>query len=133
MNKYIDILNNKHYELRYHPKMSIESRAAQFAPFDALTGYQEELQEMQRETIKRKELAEDEQTLLNRDLQNIKKNRTIQITYFVPDKRKVGGSYQKTEGIIKRIDEVEKILILENKKIIPITQIIEIKEIDNML
>lgn len=133
MIEYMDILNEKHYELRYHPKMSMENRAAQFAPFDALTGYQEELQEMRRETTKRKVLTEEEKDLLNRKLGSINYENKIQITYFIPDDKKLGGSYQTIEGMIKRIDEVEKVLILDNKKKIRLEQIISIEEIKNMI
>lgn len=42
---YEDIINLPHYEPKRHPRMSMEARAAQFAPFAALTGYEEAIKE----------------------------------------------------------------------------------------
>ena len=39
MGNYDDIINLPHYEPKHHPRMSMWNRAAQFAPFAALTGY----------------------------------------------------------------------------------------------
>jgi hypothetical protein len=39
MENYDDIINLPHYEPKHHPRMSMWNRAAQFAPFAALTGY----------------------------------------------------------------------------------------------
>ena len=128
MREYLSIINHPHYELRYHPRMSRANRAAQFAPFDALTGYKEELGEVRRQTTKRKVLLEDEHHILNHKLQSLDKNNFIQITYFVPDSNKLGGSYQKVEGQVKRIDEANKIIVLKDKKKIRLEQIIDIQE-----
>ncbi len=41
--KYDDIINLPHHVSKKHPQMSIYARAGQFAPFAALTGYDEEI------------------------------------------------------------------------------------------
>ncbi len=45
---YDDIINLPHYEPKYHPRMSMQSRAAQFAPFAALTGHDAAIKETSR-------------------------------------------------------------------------------------
>lgn len=46
--KYGDILNLPHHVSETHPPMPIADRAAQFAPFAALTGYKEAIEETER-------------------------------------------------------------------------------------
>ncbi len=134
--EYQDILNSYHYELRYHPKMSKQNRAAQFAPFAALTGYEEAVKETARTTTKKKQLTEDELEQLNYQLQEIEKELekkpVIKITYFEKDKRKIGGKYLEYIGKIKKIDSIKKeIIFFENKKII-IKNIIKIEIIKSI-
>ena len=73
-NKYYDIINLPHHVSKVHPRMSIQNRAAQFAPFAALTGYESELRETVRLTDKKIELEEEVKEELNRKLQKIKTN-----------------------------------------------------------
>ena len=47
---YEDIINFHHPTSKKHPRMSMVSRAAQFAPFSALTGYKEAVKETERIT-----------------------------------------------------------------------------------
>ena len=130
MNEYLDILNIPHYELRYHPRMSIEARASQFAPFDALTGYKEGINEVKRLTTKRKILLEDELEQLDEIMKNIKMGDTVKIKYFIPDSTKLGGKYVEEQGIIKGIDTIYKRILLQNNKTIRIEQIIYIEQKD---
>ena len=77
MNDYDDIININHYEPNYkHPRMSIFNRSAQFAPFAALTGFDDEVKETQRLTDQKKELDEDEKSNINNKLLEIK-NKSI--------------------------------------------------------
>lgn len=132
MNKdnYDDIINLPHYEPKNHPRMSKESRAAQFAPFQALTGYDSEVKEAARLTDKKIEIDEGLKLLLNDKLQilndNIKQNNEVTITYFVKDTKKDGGKYISVTGNIKKIDMVNELVILKDKSIIPINDIINI-------
>ena len=127
---YKDIINLPHYEPKYHPRMSKHNRAAQFAPFAALTGYENELRETVRLTDNKIELEEEVKEELNRKLQKIKTNIkdkiNVNFTYFIKDKTKDGGAYIKTYGVVSKIDEDNKIIILDTKEEIPIYDILEI-------
>ena len=119
MNDYSDIINLEHYEPKYHKRMSMESRAAQFAPFSALTGYNDEIKETSRLTDVKHELDEDSKShidkLLKKLEENIKNKPFIKIIHFVPDERKNGGEYEEYEGIVKKIDNINKYIIVTNK------------------
>lgn len=130
--KYEDIINLPHHVSKKHPQMAIESRAAQFAPFAALVGYEDAIEETARLTIKRIELNEEEKNILDMKLQMLKEQMHVQIypeisiMYFVPDLKKDGGKYIKISGTIKKIDEYNQLLILDDKTQIPISEIISI-------
>ena len=130
MGKYDDIINLPHHISSKHPRLSMEQRAAQFAPFAALTGYGESIKETARLTDTRIELNEEEKEMLNIKLQELKNKIStmpqITITYFVPDVKKTGGEYITKMNKLKKIDEYKKIIILEDKTIIPISEIVEI-------
>ena len=107
--------------------MSLYDRAAQFAPFDALTGYKDEIIESARLTSQKIELSEDQKTILDFKMQNIVLNQdVVTLTYFVKDKKKEGGEYISYSDRIRKIDIVERVIITFNKKRIPIDDIIEI-------
>lgn len=130
MGKYDDIINLPHHISKKHPRLSIEQRAVQFAPFAALTGLSDEIKETARITESRIELDEDEKLKINYILQKIK-NKVLEkpqvaITYFVPDLKKIGGEYKTKIGNIRRIDEDNQLIIFEDKTEISIKEIIEI-------
>ena len=102
MNEYTDILYLSHYEFRYHPRMSIANRAAQFAPFDALTGYKEAVFEKGRKTTPYRILTDDVFYDLNQKMEKLKNGQKIRITYFLPDELKIGGKYLEAEVILKK-------------------------------
>ena len=110
MGKYDDIINLPHHVSKKHPQMSLHDRAAQFAPFAALTGYDEEVREVSRITDQFHPLESKKKEEINQKLcvlQKIQyKHPLISIYYFVPDKRKVGGSYTEMYGRLKNIDSV---------------------------
>ena len=130
VDKYEDIIDLPHYEPKNHTRMSMESRAAQFAPFAALTGYDEAVKETARITDKKIEIDDGLKTLLNNRLQilidNIKSKPKASFTYFVKDKNKDGGKYITIIGSIKKVDKVKELVILENKTSISINDIINI-------
>lgn len=111
--------------------MSIHDRAAQFSAFAAVTGHDEAIKETGRLTDSIIELSEDCKEFLNRKLQliseHIHEQPEITITYFHPDERKEGGSYQKITGNIKKIDEYHKCIIMLNGCRISINSIYEIE------
>ena len=112
----------------FRPRMSPYERAAQFAPFAALTGFGAVINEASRLTDKKPELDEDSARLLNERIKiietNIKLRPQIDIMYFVPDKRKEGGSIQKFRGKIRRVDKFERKLIFTDKTKIQMDEIV---------
>ena len=130
VDNYEDIVNLPHHTSKKHPRMSLEARSAQFAPFAALTGYDEVLIETARLTNERIEIDETIKFIIDSKLQIIKEHikeiPLITFMYFVPDSKKDGGKYVTITGNVKKIDEYRNVLILENKAEIPIDEIIDI-------
>lgn len=97
MNKYEDIINLPHYDPIYHPRMSIDIRTGQFAPFAVLTGYDEEIEETARLTTRKYILDEENINKISENLniikEDINKNSELKITYFIADLKKDGGKY----------------------------------------
>ena len=114
---YDDIINLPHHVSERHPHMPVSDRAAQFAPFAALTGYGDVIKETARLTETRPELSEDEKARMDQTLRAVLnaqgENAGIVVTYFVPDARKSGGAYRRAAGKLRRVDEAEDTLILE--------------------
>ncbi len=131
-NKYEDIINLPRHISKKHPQMPIEERAAQFAPFAALVGYEDAVEETARITEKRIELNEEEKNILDIKIQMLSEQIKVQIypnitiIYFIPDLKKEGGKYIKVSGVIKKIDEFKQLIILDDKTEIPIKDIINI-------
>ncbi len=128
--KYDDIINLEHHVSKKHKQMSIEERSAQFAPFAALVGYEDEVKETERITERMIEITEEIRSILDEKIhliQNkIAEQPEVTITYFIADSKKQGGKYQTINGIIKKIDNYEKKLILTSNTEIFIKDIIEI-------
>ena len=106
---YDDIIHLPHPTSKKHPRMSMTERAAQFAPFAALTGFDGVIQETGRLTHQRVEL---ERRLNYLDAQE-EEHPPVKVTYFLPDEKKEGGSYVTVQGRLKRIDTVGGVLLLE--------------------
>ena len=126
--KYDDIINLPHYEPKYHQRMTINQRVAQFLPFSALTGYAEQINESSRITEKKVELFNDKKEKINYSLIKIneKQIKKIKITYFVSEIKKDGGKYITEVGIVKKINNVEHSIKLINNKVILMNDIINI-------
>lgn len=110
--------------------MLMRERAAQFASFKALSGYEEEIEETKRTTSQKIELEEDEKEELDRTLNQIKQHLEayqnpspssssspvppqVKVTWFCPDSQKEGGSYQTCSGLVRKIDTVQRKITLE--------------------
>ena len=130
MSEYDDIINHKPHVSPTHPPMPRIDRAAQFAPFAALTGYGDAIDETARITDVRPDLDEQQLAELNERLLQImaKPDTVVCITYFVPDERKAGGRYEQAEGTIKKIDEIAKGIVTDCGERIPIENIVELSE-----
>ena len=115
---YKDIINLPHHISSVHPQMSMESRAAQFSPFAALTGYEDAIKETGRLTEERIEQEEDEMGGLDRKLrllqERIGDRPEISVTYFRPDVRKKGGAYVTVTGRVRKIDLPGRSLVMED-------------------
>ena len=133
MGKYDDIIDLPHHISDNHTQMPMEKRAAQFAPFAALSGHNEAIHETIRQTDKKAELSEDEMINISKKiLKAIKTGSRVAINYFIPDKRKEGGTYTTVKGIIRKLDEEERNLIMERgeKIFIPYIKEIQFKRLD---
>ena len=148
---YKDILEKTHPISKHHPQMPLIERAAQFSPFAALRGYENAISESGRITKKRPELSEDAKRELDEKLQKIlskqigdegdrrgdsdksgKESQTgksgeTDIYYFEEDPFKEGGELRKIRAIPIKLDEINGILILKDKRRIPIADIIDLQ------
>ena len=129
--RYDDIIDLPHPVSKKHPQMPIRDRAAQFAPFAALTGHKEAVQETQRLVEQKRILDEHQKLMLNEKLQKItlriKETPNIRVTYFQADERKDGGRYLTLIMRVKRIDEYQKRLVFTDRSWIRLEDLYEIE------
>lgn len=129
-NNYDDIIDLPHHVSATRPQMSMMDRAAQFSPFAALTGYDAAIKETARLTDQKIDLDDYEKEEINDKIQLITEHLgedfEVVITYFQPDSRKAGGAYVDAVGIVKKIDEYDRVFILQDGKKIPIDDILDI-------
>lgn len=128
MGAYDDIINLPHPTSPRHPRMRMIDRAAQFSPFQALSGFGSAIRETARVTGERVELTEDEKAVLDEKLRYLCETGGEAIfTYFLPDGKKEGGAYVAAIGTVKKIDPLEGCVILTDRTAIPIEDILEIE------
>ena len=129
--KYDDIINLPHHTSTKHPRMTRTARAAQFAPFAALTGLDDEMEETARITDKKLILDEEQKQIINSELLFIKNNPKrdipVIVTFFKSDGRKDGGAYIEKEVRIKKIDEINRKLILSDYSEIKIDDLFSVR------
>ena len=125
---YDDMIDLPHPTSKKHPRMSIQNRAAIFSPFAALSGHGAAIAETARLTDRRMELDEDTKADLDRRqavlLEHIDEQPEVTVTWFQPDERKDGGAYLTATGRLKKIDEVERILSLQDGTSIPLEDVV---------
>ena len=113
---YEDIIGLEHHQSKTHPHMSIHDRAAQFAPFSALTGHGAAIAETARLTEHEIELDEYVMEKIDEKLrwlaENLDSKPQVTITYFVPDEHKEGGSYEHVTGYLKKLDSIGHLMIV---------------------
>lgn len=131
--KYDDIINLPHHVSTKRPQMTRSARAAQFAPFAALVGLDDEMEETARLTDTKPELEEAEKEKINRILLEIRDNpqkeTAVELTFFRPDGRKDGGAIITVPCTVRRIDEIGRSLILSDRSEIEFENILSIKTI----
>ena len=128
---YEDIVDLPHHVSPTRPQMPIADRAAQFSPFAALTGYDDEIKETARLTDDMIEMNEEALNMLNMKFQmlidRLNDKPKVIFTYFQPDQKKAGGAYITKTGAVKRIDEYEQLVLMTDGTKIPINLIFEIE------
>ena len=127
MNKYSDIINLPHHQSKTHPHMSNYDRAAQFAPFAALTGYEEAIIEAAKISDEKKLLSTDEVDQIREKLLVIESQLSfsplVKVTYFDNTQKK----YLIYEGNVKKIDKENNIIVFTSKKSIAFKAIYKIE------
>ena len=130
MSRYEDIIHLPHHVSKTRKPMPMINRAAQFAPFAALTGHDEAIAETARLTTPKEILSSDEQKKLSAHLacaiENLAEKNRLTIICFVPDNIKEGGRYVTLTGVIKKYDEYERTITLEDGTVLQIDNIISI-------
>lgn len=115
---YDDIIDLPHHVSLTHPRMSRSDRAAQFSPFAALTGYSDAIREVERRTDSRAVLGEEELACLDDGIRRLiaceSSRPEVSLTFFEPDARKAGGAYRNLRGRVRRVDEIDRTLHLED-------------------
>lgn len=125
---YEDIINLPHHDSKKRARMPRQSRAAQFAPFSALNGHEEAIEETARHTDSFLEWDEEYKEAINLCLtEALAKKHPVSITFYVPDNRKEGGAYHTIRGTVKKIEESTRLLHMEDKTCIPLDFLAEIK------
>ena len=113
-----------------HPHMALQDRAAQFLPFAALTGYEEAIAEAGRLTMERPEEDEGQRAVLDAKLHILREHSAecpeVKITWFAADERKAGGAYRITSGIIKKIDDYKRAIVMADGTEIEVDSIVDI-------
>ena len=130
MNRYDDIINLPHHISPTRQRMSMHDRAAQFAPFSALVGYDEAVAETARRTELRPELDEQEQRAINERLayiaDHIHEQPVVRVKYFVPDEHKSGGAIVEVSGKVKKISDTNGTIVLTDGCKIRLSDIIDL-------
>ena len=116
------------------PPMPVKDRAAQFSPFAAVVGYDDDVLETARLTDDRVELHGDAAQELDRALdklrERINEHPVVSVSYFVPDGKKAGGRYIEKAGVVRRIDEVAGILVFQDGEKIPVSELRNIRFVE---
>ena len=128
---YDDIINLPHHVSATRPQMSMSDRAAQFSPFAALTGYDAAIKETGRLTDEKIEMDEEALNILNMKFQILARSLDdepeVTFTYFKPDERKAGGAYLTASGVVKKIDDFERMIVMQNGMKMPMDDILNIE------
>ena len=130
VDSYEDIIHLPHPVSRKHKPMSLHDRAAQFAPFAALTGYEDMVEETARQTDPCKDLEEDARELLDARFALLcmdgELHPQIRVTYFNADKLKNGGAYLTVSGILQSADTEKRLIRMQDGSRISLEDIIDI-------
>lgn len=130
-NRYNEIINLPHHVSKTRPQMPMLDRAEQFAPFAALTGYDSAIKETGRLTDEKIEMDEEALNILNMKFQilvdSLDDEPEVTFTYFKPDERKAGGAYLEVTGTVKKVDDFERLIVMQNGTKMPMDDILNIE------
>lgn len=130
--RYEKIIGLPHHTSRVRERMSQQNRAAQFAPYAALIGFDLEIAEEGRITEEKAVLSEYEIERLDRLLCEASEDgKPVRITYFLRDKLKPGGNYFKAAGRVVSLDPISATLKLDCEAEINLSDIIDVEECEN--
>ena len=132
--KYDDIINRQRPASKRHPPMPRANRAAQFAPFAALTGYEAVIEEAARLTARQIELDEDAKAEINHQLLALAARTDppgepvqVELTWFEPDGLKLGGAYRTELVLVRRVDQSYHLLELSDRSLIEINRVLNVR------
>lgn len=130
MENYEDIISLPHHISAIRPQMPMSNRAAQFSSFAALTGYDAAIKETGRLTDEKIEMDEETLNILNMKFQilidSLGDEPEVTFTYFKPDERKAGGAYIEVTGTVKKVDDFERLIVMQNGTRIPMDDVLDI-------
>ena len=130
--RYDDMLSLPHHVSETRPRMSRLDRAAQFAPFAALTGLDDAMDETARLTEGKLELADNALSeldgVLRRLMEHQEEHPSVTVTFFEPDDRKAGGAYRTIQGKLLNVDPLTGTLMLTDRTKIPLEDILNVQE-----
>ena len=129
MRSYDDLIDRPHHVSRKRPQMPLYDRAAQFAPFAALTGYDEAIAETGRLTDDALQLDESEIQMLDRKLHLLasRPQEPVSVTWFVPDAYKQGGRYVTRTAAVRKLDTQAGMLLLDDGTPVPFDALIALE------
>lgn len=129
--KYDEIMSLPHHVSKTRPQMPMADRAAQFSPFAALAGYDSAIRETGRLTDEKIELDEESLTALNVRYQMLMdvlaEGPEVRITYFKPDEKKAGGAHMTITGAVRKIDDFEQTIIMQDGTRIPMEDVLSLE------
>ena len=131
--RYWDIIDLPAWEPRTHARQPADVRAAQFAPFAALTGYEAAVAEVTRLTERERTLGEDAREELEAALLEVGRaleqgeRPEVELTRFVPDARKEGGAYETLRGRVRYVDDESRALVLEGGARVALDSLFEVR------
>ena len=131
IHRYDDIIQLPHHVSKTHPQMPVSDRAAQFAPFAALTGHDAAIRETARLTEEKAELDENAKMIIDEKLRFVQETLSDQpkvtVTYFKQKEKKAGGKYITVSGSVRKIDMYKGLIIMMDDISIPFVDIYDIE------
>ena len=124
---YDDLLHLPHPQSKNRKHMPISERAAQFAPFAALSGFDALIDEQARYTDRRPAVSDEEANAINAALEQLLTARyptPVLLLYFIPDPLKSGGISQEKQGEVRRVDLSARTLVFTDKATVPVDDIL---------